>query len=124
MIEENAKNNVSNEQGADQPEQLTAEEILAQRERDIEAREKAIEAKERAEKAKKMLAERDLPSDLSEFISADSEQQLEEKINRLAEIMNDHRKKSLKNLPDISTGAEMSRPARDHTDNFINGFRG
>ena len=124
MIEENAKNNVSNEQGADQPEQLTAEERLAQRERDIEAREKAIEEKERAEKAKKMLAERDLPSDLSEFISADSEQQLEEKINRFAEIMNDHRKKSLKNLPDVSTGMPFGSPTRDHTDNFINGFRG
>ena len=130
-MNENEKNvtEVQEVQTKPQPEKvLSAEEALAERERLVAEREKAIEHRERTEYAKKSLSEKGLPAELSEFVTADNDEQSEIQIQKLYEIF----KKSgcrfpsdVENLPIVNTGGDHNRgtsPSSAYQSDFIRGL--
>lgn len=107
---------------------LSAEEALAERERLVTEREKAIEHRERMEYVKKSLAEKGLPTELSDFVAAENDEQSEMQIQKLHEIF----KKSgyrfpsdAAQLPTVNTGGNHNMgtaPSSDYKSDFIRGL--
>lgn len=98
---------------------------LEERERKLAEREKAIEISERKIKAKELMASKELPVELMDFLNYTNDDTMTDSINRLEEIF----KKYSKNTKGTGMTARLFSTGMNHgeatrsNDAFINGFR-
>lgn len=124
-MNENEKNvtEVQETQAETPPEnELTPEEKLAERERVLAEREKAFEASMLKSKAADALKEKDIPTELADFLDYESEETMMAGIEKLAEIINNNYAKSTGMT--VNLGFQHgSIGSGNSSDNFLNGLR-
>lgn len=124
-MNENEKNvtEVQETQSETPPEkELTPEEKLAERERVLAEREKAFEISKLKSKAADSLKEKDIPTELADFLDYESEETMMAGIEKLAEIINNNYAKSMGMT--VNLGFQHgSIGSGNSSDNFLNGLR-
>lgn len=104
------------ENGADNPTELTLEE----RERRLEEREKALERSERRLKAKELIRSKELPDELSDFVDCENDESMVQSIDKLAEILENHSRNH--HVTIVDSGITHGFDTGSFKDDFVKGL--